>query len=65
VSDTERVEIPRCTCSHSHVNHTRGTGKCWQAVCACREYRDPQRRIPEHLRTDDIQDYLRQKGETA
>jgi hypothetical protein len=38
VSDTERVEIPRCECSHSRVNHTRGTGKCWSAVCACSSY---------------------------
>ena len=57
----------RCGCGHGPSTHTGGHGRCWQTPCACERFRDPNEvaaaRLPEHLRTDDINDYLRQKGE--
>ena len=65
-SDLADAPVMRCRCGHGPSTHTGGYGTCWQTPCACSEYRDPpQPRIPEHLRTDDIQDYLRQKGEIS
>jgi hypothetical protein len=68
----------RCRCSHGVSNHLRGSGRCYSTVCACQSYRDAaevqgsqdrhpagKARIPDHLRVEDINDYLRQKGELA
>jgi hypothetical protein len=71
MSDAPRHRCQRC--DHGPSTHTGGHGQCWSAVCGCDRYVDAidaavarhpaGKAIPEHLRTDDIRDYLRQKGE--
>lgn len=64
---------PRCTCGHVGFRHLGGL--CRARFCTCAQFtpvdlaaavqRHPSGRatIPDHLRTDDMPTYLRQKGE--
>ena len=61
--ESQPTPAPKCRCSHTHPLHLYGSGRCVQAACGCRFWRDPAPR-----RNDggpSVTEFRRSRGDIA